>query len=77
MLALLEYKQLNGGTIMAINWTKLYKEHSGEWVALKDDEKTVITHGKNAKGVLQQATKKGFENPIMMEVPKKVLAYIG
>ena len=62
---------------MAINWTPIYKQYKGLWVALKQDEKTVITSGKEAKTVLDMAIQSGYEKPIMIKVPKKVQAYVG
>lgn len=62
---------------MAIDWTPIYKKYKGLWVALKQDEKTVIAFGDKAAVVLEKATKKGYEKPIMIKVPKKVQAYIG
>ncbi len=57
--------------------TPLYDMYKGEWVALKDDEKSVISHGKKAKEVLQGARSKGFKNPILFKVPTKFVPYIG
>ncbi len=62
---------------MAIDWTPIYKKYKGLWVALKDDEKTVITSGSNAGTVFKEAIQKGYKKPIMMKVPEKVQAYIG
>lgn len=62
---------------MAIDWTPIYKKYKGLWVALKGDEKTVITSGIDARKVLEDAIKTGYEKPVMMKVPKKLHAYIG
>jgi len=62
---------------MAINWTKIYKKYKGLWVALKDDEKTVISSGKTVREVMKKAQTKGFKQPILMRVPTKILPYIG
>ncbi|OVE79314.1 hypothetical protein BVY00_00600 [bacterium G20] len=61
---------------MAIDWTDLFKKYKGEWVALKDDEKTVIAHGKDVKKVWNDA-RKTVPKPILMQVPTDVLAYVG
>lgn len=61
---------------MAIDWTELFENYKGEWVALQDDEKTVIAHGKDAKKVWDEARKK-VTKPILMQVPTDVLAYVG
>lgn len=62
---------------MAIDWTPIYKKYKGLWVALKQDEKTVIASGKDAGAVLREAVQTGYEKPIMMKVPQKVQAYVG
>jgi len=62
---------------MAINWTKIYKKYKGLWVALKDDEKTVIASGKTVKEALEKAKKIGYSEPILFKVPIRVIPYIG
>jgi hypothetical protein len=62
---------------MAIDWTPIYKKYKGLWVALKQDEKTVVASGKNAREVLNSAIDKGYQQPIMIKVPKKLQAYVG
>ncbi len=61
----------------AKNWTKLFGEFKGQWVALKDDEITVIAHGKNASKVLEKAQDIGHENPILFKVPASSMTYTG
>lgn len=55
----------------------IYKKYKGLWVALKDDETTVISSGKTAKEAYQKAQDKGFKMPILMNVPKKASYFIG
>lgn len=62
---------------MAIDWTKIYQKHKGLWVALKNDEVTVISAGKTLKEVSKKAKNKGFDNPIFFRVPAKIIPYIG
>ncbi|MBI2611712.1 hypothetical protein HYW54_03130 [Candidatus Gottesmanbacteria bacterium] len=62
---------------MPINWTKIYNSYKGQWVALKEDEKTIITSGKTVKEVMVKSKKKGFNLPILFHVPAKSTAYIG
>lgn len=62
---------------MAIDWTNIYKKYKGLWVALKDDEVTVIASGKTATNALNKAQKKGFKNPILMNVPQKLTYFVG
>lgn len=60
-----------------INWTPLYKKYKGQWVALAQDEVTVISHGKNAKTVWSEAIKKVSFTPVLLKIPTKNIAYIG
>jgi len=62
---------------MAIDWTKIYRKYKGLWVALKDDEKTVISSGKTAKEAWESAQKKGFKKPILAFMPKRLVTYVG
>jgi len=62
---------------MAIDWTKIYKKYKGLWVALEDDEKTVISSGKTAKEAWDKAIKKGYKKPILTHMPDKLVAYVG
>ena len=40
---------------MSINWTNLQKKYKGLWVALANDEITVLGHGKTLKAALDKA----------------------
>ena len=62
---------------MALNWTKIYKKYKGLWVALKEDNKTVVASGKTLKEALRKARKKGCKEPILFRVPTEILPYIG
>jgi len=62
---------------MAIDWTNICKKYKGLWVALKDDEKTVIASGKTVNEVMEKSQKKGFKKPILFRVPTKVIPYVG
>jgi hypothetical protein len=62
---------------MVINWTGLFKKYKGLWVALAEDETTVIAASKSAKDAYEQARKKGVEVPIMLSVPSKFGSHIG
>jgi Family of unknown function (DUF5678) len=57
--------------------TPLYNKYKGQWVALKGDEVSVITHGEKAKQVRDEAVKKGFKKPILFKVPSKLVSYVG
>lgn len=55
----------------------MYEKYKGLWVALKDDEVTVISSGKTAEEALMKARKEGYENPILTRMPEKLVAYVG
>lgn len=61
----------------AIDWTHIYKKYKGLWVALMDDEKTVISSGKTLEETSKKAEKKGFKTPIFFQVPKKLMYFVG
>lgn len=62
---------------MAIDWTKTYEPYKGQWVALEDDEVTVIASGETLREALEEATKQGREKPILFRVPIRIAPYIG
>ena len=59
------------------NWTLLFQEYKGKWVAFKDDEKTVMASGRSAKTAYKQARKFGVKIPILFKVPETSLPYVG
>ncbi len=63
--------------IMAVNWVNIYKKYKGLWIALKDDEKTVIASGKNAREAFTRAQNIGYPTPILTKVPQKITALAG
>ncbi len=60
-----------------IDLTKIFKKYAGQWIALADNEKTVLASSKSAKEALLKAENKGYKEPILFKVPKKSLAYVG
>lgn len=62
---------------MSINWTNLFNKYKGLWVALKDDEITVVATGKTAKEALERAKSKGEKAPILTRMPDKAVSYVG
>ncbi len=60
-----------------INWTKLYKKYKGMWVALLDDEITVVGYGKTLKQAHNMAVKKGYDHPIFTRMPPHLGPMIG
>jgi hypothetical protein len=61
----------------AINWTPLYKKYKGMWVALLDDEITVVGYGKTLKEAKLKAKKNGYNHPIFTRMPPSLSAYAG
>ena len=62
---------------MPIEWTKIYRRFKGMWVALGDDEQTVLASGKTAKEAFQKAQKKGCPSPILTHMPDRLGTYVG
>ncbi len=62
---------------MAHDWTKLYKKYKGLWVALLDDEKTVVGSGKTANLAMKQAQIDGHLSPILTRIPDSLNAFVG
>ena len=62
---------------MAVDWTKIFKKYKGLWVALLDDEQTVVGSGKTLKEALLKAQKKGYKSPIVSRIPETLDAYVG
>lgn len=62
---------------MAIDWSKIYAKYKGLWVALADDEETVIASGKTAKEAWDNAQDKGYKKPILTRMPEELVTYVG
>lgn len=62
---------------MAVDLTKVYKRYKGLWVALLDDEKTVVGSGESLEKALKEANKNGHKHPIIMRMPTEILPYVG
>lgn len=61
----------------AIDWSKIYKKYKGKWVALKQDEETVVGAGKTLEEALRVAKKNGYKEPILTKMPKRLITYVG
>lgn len=61
----------------ARDFTWIYKNYKGKWVALTLDEKTVVASGPTLKKVLELSSKKGLDHPVVMRVPMEVLPFVG
>ena len=62
---------------MAKDWTKLLKTYKGKWVALAEDETTVLGAGGTARSALLAAKKKSNTIPYLTRVPEKIVSYVG
>ena len=62
---------------MSKDWTKIYKKYKGLWVAMLDDEQTVVGSGKTLKEAISKAHKKGYPDPIMNRMPDNLSPYVG
>ena len=60
-----------------INWTHIYEDYKGKWVAIKSDNKTVVASGKTASEVRTLANKAGFRKAGLFYVPMKEGFFIG
>lgn len=56
---------------------KTWQEHRGKWVALAQDEETVVAVGDSAKAVWDEARSKGYDKPILAYRPTELVGYIG
>jgi hypothetical protein len=62
---------------MSIDWTKISEKYKGMWVALKDDQVSVIASGKTLKEVSKKAKEKGYDNPAFTRIPNKFIVFAG
>ena len=62
---------------MAIDWTTIFEKYKGLWVALKDDEQTVVGSGKTLQEALEEASKNGYDEPIVTRMPQELFPFVG
>ena len=55
--------------------TEFFKKYQKMWVALTDNDE-VISAGSTLDGVLVEAKKKGFDNPVTAKIPDLSLEFI-
>ena len=60
-----------------INWTKIYEKYKGLWVALSEDDETVVGSGVSPKEALDQAHRNGFSNAAITFVPEEMITFAG
>jgi hypothetical protein len=61
---------------MAKDWTHLLEEYRGKWVALADDETTVLASADTAKEAHSTALKKTL-TPFLYRVPDALEVFVG
>jgi len=61
----------------AKDWTDIYHKYKGLWVAMKDDEQTVVASGSTLKEAADKAKQQGYNRPILMRVPEKLMYFVG
>ena len=62
---------------MVKDWTKIQKKYKGLWVALADDDKTVLGTGKTLKEALVQAKQKTDDVPFVTRMPLEIVPFVG
>lgn len=65
----------------AIDMTKIYsnKTYKGNWVAMihYNTRPQVVAYAKTLKETLEKAQKKGYEDPVVTQVPEKLTYFVG
>lgn len=59
------------------DWSVLFAKYRGQWVALADDEVTVLAASPTAKGALDASTSKGAPSPLLYRVPDTLDTFVG
>jgi hypothetical protein len=57
------------GSLEMKDWSVLFAKYRGQWVALADDEVTVLAAAPTARGALAASASKGIASPILYRVP--------
>ena len=61
----------------ARDWRKLYQQHKGQWIALKDDEQTVVATGRTLKEMAKKAKALGYPRPLLTRMPDDLRTFVG
>ena len=59
------------------DWSQLFANYRGQWVALAGDEVTVLAAGATAKDALAESVAKGAPEPILYRVPDSLDTFVG
>ena len=60
----------------AIDLSQVYKKYKGLWVALINDTE-VVSADKSVRKVVEDAKKKGYDQPLLFKVPNNNLPFVG
>ncbi len=65
--------------MQAIDMIKIYKNYKGKWVAMTNynTNPKVVASGKTLDETLKKAEEKGFKNPVVSQIPKKLMYFVG
>jgi Family of unknown function (DUF5678) len=61
----------------ARDWSELFEQYKGKWVALADDRMTAITSGDSRREVKEKAFELGHAKPLVLKFPDKLTAFVG
>jgi len=64
-------------SIQIKDWSLLFAQYRGQWVALADDELTVLAAAPTAKAALAASVAKGAPEPILYRVPDTLDTFVG
>jgi hypothetical protein len=59
------------------DWSVMCAEYRGRWVALADDEETVIAAGSDVPAVLALSAQRGHADPLLFRVPNEIVDFAG
>ena len=63
--------------MQAKDWSKIYEKYRGLWVALKNDEVTVIAAAPTLREARQKANEAGHPHPIFTKMPSELTYFAG
>ena len=73
----LYWRRMEGEALETKDWSSLFATYHGQWVALADDEVTVLAAASTAKGALAASASKGAPSPILYRVPDTLDTFVG
>ena len=59
-----------------VDFSELAKLYAGRWVALNPDTYAVVTVGESAEEVLNEANRKGLDDPVITHVVENYAAFV-